>query len=385
MVIPGVRGAGGAERSLAAMAPDLCRHVDLTVVTLTGKTELRADLESAGARFVDLRPAGRLAAVRQLGSVLADIEPDVVHTTLTDADIVGRVAAMRARLPVVSSLVSTSYGRAQFAGSWVFRAKKAGIWAADLASARAVVRFHALTNHVARTASRQLLIPPSRITVIPRGRDPEALGRRTAERRSEARQTLGVADATPLVIVAARHEYAKGLDIALRAFAVIARQRPEVRFLIAGRDGRQSPQLRTLTAELGLDGVVEFIGQRDDIAALMCAADVWCVPSRWEGMGSILIEAMALEVPVVASAVPAIAEVGGSPSAFRLFEIGDHQAMARDVLEVLSDQHGRATAQRLGRRRFLEQYTAAAVSDQLHEFYRQAVTQSRFGKRSGDA
>lgn len=143
--------------------------------------------------------------------------------------------------------------------------------------------------------------------------------------------------------------------------------------------------MRTLTAELGLDGVVEFIGQRDDIAALMCAADVWCVPSRWEGMGSILIEAMALEVPVVASAVPAIAEVGGSPSAFRLFEIGDHQAMARDVLEVLSDQHGRATAQLLGRRRFLEQYTAAAVSDQLHEFYRQAVTQSRFGKRSGDA
>ena len=102
-------------------------------------------------------------------------------------------------------------------------------------------------------------------------------------------------------------------------------------------------------------------------------------------MGSILVEAMALEVPTVAASVPAIVEVGGEPPAFRLFKVGDHNEMAGAVLDLLRDTDQRERAQLLGRARFLREYTAEAVSTQMQAFYKEAITESRFGERRSRA
>ena len=301
----------------------------------------------------------------------------MVHTTLIDADLVGRIAGVASRRPVVSSLVNENHGFSLLEGSPQHVAKYAGVWAADAATARLVVRFHALTEYVATTMSKRLCIPRRRIEIIGRGHDPGQLGRRTAVRRAAARRSLGVEDTVPLVVAAARHEKQKGLDTLIEAVAQLRTRIPNIQAVIGGRDGSQSTVLHSLVQRLGLTESVSFIGQRDDLPDLMCAADVWCVPSRWEGFGSILTEAMALEVPVVASDLPPVREVAGGREMFWLVPPGSPDALASRIECVLRGDEENVRRTTAARRRFLESFTAEAVSQQMLGFWATAHKESR--------
>ena len=380
-VIPGLGDGGGAERSLQAMAPHLAAAVDLHVAYFTRRSALRPVLESSGAVVHSLGEGSRLHTLRGLEGVIRSVAPDLIHTTLIDADLVGRMAGARHGTPTVSSLVSLSYGRAQFEGSSpLTNAKRLAIWGADIATARSVIRFHALTNHVASTMSRRLRVPLSRMTVIPRGRDPESLGTRSPERRQLTRRALGVGD-QPLVIAAARHERPKGLDVLIQAIPLVLKSIPEARFIVGGRDGLETPRLKQLSERLRLGESVEFIGPRSDVPDLMCAADVWCVPSRWEGFGGILLEAMALEVPVVASDLEAIREVAGPDAPFQLVAPEDPTALASGIISVLQQPDRARQRAVVGRDRFLDNFTVDQTSARTIDLYENALVSAR-GRRA---
>ena len=382
-VIPGVRGAGGAERSLAASAPFLCRHVELHIATLTGRNDLAPQLEEAGATLHDLGPAGRLDLVRRLVRLIREIRPDLVHTTLIDADLVGRSAAVLTGTPVVTSLVNTNHSTSQGDSHGVHPLKRLTAWGADVATARTVVTFHALTQHVATTMKRRLLVSRRRMRVIPRGRSDEQLGRRDGGRRARARRMLGVDRGQTLVIAAARHEHQKGLDLYIAACSDVATRRPgRYAFLLGGRDGRETEHLHGLARDLGDFAQVRFIGQRDDLPELMCAADLWVVPSRREGLGSILVELMALEVPVVASAVPPILEVSGDPPVFWLAEPRSSSSLASAMIDALDRVDTTASLVRRARERYLESFQAESVSAAMIDLYAEAIRRSRWSRWS---
>lgn len=376
-VIPGLGGGGGAERSLLSMMPTLTAAADIHIATFSDRTELVTPLEDAGATVRVLPARSRPAVARALTGHIRTIKPDLVHTTLVDADLVGRLAAMGTGTPVVSSLVNDRYGAG---GPVAIRLKRAGIHVLDAATARGVVRFHALTEHVACAAARALLIPRHRIDVIPRGRRRAELGERTDERRAKVRAELGVDD-RPLIIAAARHERQKGLDILIAAMPEVLRREPDALLLIGGRDGTETAGLRRLAAHLEASGQVRFIGPRDDVPDLMCAADVWCVPSRWEGLGSILVEAMGLGVPTVASDVPPIRETAGEPPCFHLCPPDQPGALAEAVSTVLADAALRAQLTDRARRRFEESYTAEVIGRRMLDFYRSALATTRWRRR----
>ena len=364
---------------MAAAAPYLSRDVDLHIATLTGRNELGADLAEAGATLHDLGPAGRVELVRRLIHLIEDIQPDLVHTTLIDADLVGRAAALITRTPVVSSLVNTAHPFRKRDSPGVHLAKRLGVWGADIATARTVVAFHALTDHVAATMARRLLVRRSRVTVITRGRSDDALGRPDAARRHRARAMLGVSSEELLVVAAARHERQKGLDLYVAACAEVAAVRPgRYVFVLGGRDGQDTRMLRELARSHSESAPIRFIGQRDDLPEIMCAADLWVVPSRWEGLGSILVELMALEVPVVAAAVPAIAEVAGDPPVLWLAEPGSSHALASRMRDALDRPEATASLTQRARERYLASFQAEAVSAATVVFYDEAVRRSRW-------
>ncbi|MGH2637072.1 MAG: glycosyltransferase, partial [Actinomycetota bacterium] len=304
---------GGAERSLAALAPHYsARGLELEVAYLRPVVGLQPEFERAGIRLFDLSgPRGRLGWVDRCARLVRSVRPDLIHTTLFESDLAGRAAGAITRVPVVSSLVNVTYTEAQLDDPNLRPWKVRGARFLDAVSARRVVRFHAITVHVADEMSRRLRLDRSRVDVVPRGRDPKQLGRRTERRRSKARSSLGVEPATPVVLAAARQEYQKGLDVLLEAFERVVRREPRARLLVAGRDGNQTRELEEIVARFGLDGSVTFLGVRSDIEDLMCAADLFVMPSRWEGLGSVLIEAMGLEVPAVASDLGPVREVVG--------------------------------------------------------------------------
>ena len=222
-VIDGL-GRSGAEQSLLATTPRLIsRGISLDVAYLYERDGLRSAFEAAGARTIWLGdPRRRGVAARRLHGVIRDLEPDLVHTTLFDADVAGRTAARLAGVPVVSSLVNVHYGRQQLTNPRLRPSKVRAAQALDALTARACVRFHAISQHVADVMGGRLRIRRP-IDVIARGRDSGSLGRRTTDRRTAARLSLGIEGDVPLILALARQEHQKGLDVLLDAVpAVIA-------------------------------------------------------------------------------------------------------------------------------------------------------------------
>jgi glycosyltransferase involved in cell wall biosynthesis len=366
---------GGAERSLAALAPHLAaRGVRLDVAYLQPRVGLQAELRAAGAELWSLDGrGGRIGWLWRVRRLAAERRPDLLHTTLFEADIAGRTAGWSRRLPVVSSLVNLAYGPEQ-AGRGVARWKLRGAQLADAATARSVTRFHAVSRHVAEQMGRRLRLPAERIDVVPRGRDHRLLGSRTPQRRHAARAGLGLDAGTPLVLAAARHEAQKGLDTLVEAFAAVHGELPDAKLALAGRDGAQTPRLRAAVERLGLGQAVRFLGARDDVPELLCGADLFVLPSRWEGLPGAVLEAMALEAPVVASDLPMVREAVTDGVTARLVPVDRPAALAAAILEVLGDPAAAAARAARGRADFLDRFTIERAADGMVALYRRAMS-----------
>ena len=298
-----------------------------------------------------------------------------MHTTLFEADLAGRIAARLAGIPVVTTLAGIQYGPEQFGSGQVPRWKLHLAQATDIATGRLARRFHAVSRQVAETMAPRLWIPKGRIEVVPRGRDPRTLGVRDEGRRLRARRSLGIDPSTPLVLAAARHEYAKGLDVLLRSVPRVLAEDPTVRFAIAGREGSQTDRLHAMVDEYEIALAVEFLGARDDVFELMCAADAFVAPSRREGSPGAVLEAMALEVPIVATSLPAIRELVDEDCA-ALVPSQDPAGLAFGILRVLGDQSSARERANVAKQRFLARFTLDRVVEQMIRFYETALASS---------
>ncbi|MGH2807138.1 MAG: glycosyltransferase [Actinomycetota bacterium] len=364
----------GAEKSLLALSPHFLRGgVELEIAYLNDRPGLQNDFGRIGVPTVCLDgPGGRLGWARRAQKLVAERKPDLIHTTLFEADLAGRIAASVTHTPVVSSLVNAMYGPEQFGDPNLSATKLRLAQAADAATARVVSRWHAISEHVADTMSRRLLIDRDRIDIIPRGRDPEALGPRTPERRARVRSALGISDDAPLVVTAARHEFQKGLTTAIEAFSRLLVRFPDAVFLIAGREGNATPDLRDTIARFGVEDRVRLLGARDDVPDLMAAADLCVISSLWEGLGGTAIEAIALKAPLVASDLAPIREVVGEGVA-RLVPKGEAAPLADAMIATLEEPEDAAARAVRGHERYLESFAIESVADRMLQFYERSL------------
>jgi glycosyltransferase involved in cell wall biosynthesis len=363
---------GGAEESLAVLAPHLVgAGVELDVAYLHERdAALKSALTGAGARVSTLGSDRRLA-MKALRALQRTRQPDLVHTTLFEADIIARVANITTSMPIVTSLVNEAYGPEQLGNPQLRRWKVRGAQLLDAISARRVTRFHAVSSNVARVMGSRLRIPAGRIDVIPRGRDPATLGRREPARRTQMRAQLGLAPDDVMLLAVGRHEYQKGIDVAIAALPAVKATHPTAKLFVAGREGNATGMLRTMVDTERLGDAVRFLGYRVDVPDLLCAADVFVFPSRWEGSPGSVIEAMALETPIVASDIPAVREVGATSSAV-LIPPDDPRVLAGAIAAAIDDPHSgdRVTT---ARERFLTSFTAERVAQEMLAFYERTV------------
>ncbi len=378
-VIDGLNRVGGAEQGLMAMAAPLVRSgIKLDIAYLTASPGgFQSELTAAGATVFGVHHSGRGRTAGALRSLVRERRPDLVHTTLYEADVLGRTAALAARTPVVSSLVNAAYGpehlQARGLNPWKVRAAQA----VDAATARGTRRFHALTWYVAGAMASRLRISPDRIDVVPRGRDPELLGTATPERRAAVRAALGLADEVPVVLAAARQQYQKGLDVLIAAWPAVLRAVPGAVLLLAGSPGAESGRLRQLAAAVPEPGSVRFLGPRGDVYDLMAAADVFTVPSRWEGLGSAAMEAMGVGVPLVCSDVPALRETVRSEDYAMLVPPERPAELAAALGETLTGRPAALGRVQAARARFLTSFTLHQVTAQMVQFYERSLSPRR--------
>ena len=179
-----------------------------------------------------------------------------------------------------------------------------------------------------------------RLCIIPDGRD---LAPFCAGNKERVRREFGLDPATLLVGMAARITSMKGQDIFLRMAAQIKKRVTDVRFLLVGStlckdDERYMQDLQRLVADLGLQKEVIFAGYREDMPDILAAMDCFVHPSRHGAFVSVLIEAMASGLPIVASDVDGIPECVGRQGSAVLLPPVDPAAWADAVITILRDR-----------------------------------------------
>ena len=361
-------GAGGAERSLAEMLPHFQRAgITPSIAYLREKREgVQRHVEERGFKVCPLPQGSLLRRVAALRERIGLERPGLVHATLFHANLVGRLGAAGTGVPVLSSLVNTSYAPARLRDPNITPWKLRLVQAADALTAHLLTaHFHAITEAVKAATVRDLRLAPERITVVERGRDPERLGRPGAGRRRQARRRLGLGEEDEVLLNVGRQDYQKGQWYALEAVTRLMEQRPRLKLLVAGRVGRATPVLQRLADQSDLRERVRFLGHRSDIPDLLAAADVFVFPSLFEGLGGACIEAMALGLPIVCSDIPALREVVGAEESGLLVEPANAGALAQAIRTLLDDPERAAAMGRRGREIFERRFTLQQSAERM--------------------
>lgn len=174
-----------------------------------------------------------------------------------------------------------------------------------------------------------------RIRTILNGIDPQA-NRRDGARRAEVRAELGLAPGDIVVGSVGRVEAQKRFDLLLKAVAILRPSRPELRLVIVG-DGTLKRALEQQLASLGLDGVARFLGQRSDVARIHHALDLFVQSSDYEGSANAVLEAMAMETPLVATTAGGTSELVEADVHGVLVAPGSAEELAHAIDRVLCD------------------------------------------------
>ncbi len=267
-----------------------------------------------------------LGEARQLREVVRRVRPDVVHLHSSKAGLAGRLA-VRGQVPTVFQ-----------PHAWSFHATSGAVSAASALWERLAVRW---THLVVAVSGGELHegyrrgIAPARSVIVPNGVD---VHRFVPQDRDAARHRLGLSDA-PLAVCMGRLALQKGQDTLLRAWPMVTALVPDAQLALVG-DGPE----REALAALAPPGAT-LHGPTRAPEDWYAAADLIVVPSRWEGMALVPLEAMASERCVVGFDVAGLAESVGDAGA--VIPRGDVRGLAREVAARLGDpQH----AQREGRR-----------------------------------
>ncbi len=322
----------GAEKQMVLLARGLPRdrfHVE--VATLTRLGPLAQELQAAGIPVTGIGKRLKFdpVALHRLLRFLRSRRFDVVQTWIFAANTYGRLAAHLARVPIV---VTTEMAVDLWKGARErFIDRRLARWCDRLVgNSHAVAEFY-----------RSLGIPEERLSVIysgiteeePPPVDPAAI-----------RAEFGFEAETPLVFFAGRLAEQKRIDDLLKALDLLQHVQPDLRTLIAG-DGPLRSRLEETARLYQLAGRVRFLGHRDDVPRLMAASDLVVLPSAYEGLPNVVLEAMQLRKPVVATAAPGTTEVVVDGQTGVLVPVGNIQLLARAIRDIVRDP---ALARRLG-------------------------------------
>ena len=254
------------------------------------------------------------------------------------------------------------------------RVRLQAVRAVDGSTARHLTtHFHAVTPTVKRAAVDALGVDPARVTVVERGRDPARLGERTPERRARVRAALGLRDEDEVILNVGRQEYQKAQRDLLDAAARLGSRRPRAVLLIAGRTGNASDDLTRQLASSPVADRIRFLGHRDDVPDLLAAADVFAFPSLYEGTGGAAIEAMALGLPIVTSAIDSMRDVVDEGRNAVLVAPSASAALA-DALDALLEDPARRQAFGAHSREIFEaRFTLERCTRKMVELYRRVI------------
>lgn len=329
---------------------------------LPRKDHLAGELEDLGATvtcFGTRSSPALLLSVPRVAAWLRRERPDLLHAHLPLAGVVGRLAGRWAGVPVVY----TEHNLQERYHPWT---RRLNAWTWGLQD-----RVIAVSGQVADSVARSVgsRIP---VQVVQNGIAVERF-RPDPELRRRCREELGIPPGAPVVGTVAVFRRQKRLDRWLQAAADLRAAGSEAWFLLVG-DGPLRRDLEAEAERLGLGGVTVWPGLSRDVRPHLAAMDVYSMSSSFEGLPLALLEAMAMELPVVATAVGGIPEVVVEGETGRLVPSDTPEELAGAVRSLLEDRQLRRRMGRAGRERVEERFSMTRMSREVHAVYRRALS-----------
>lgn len=329
---------GSAENTVASTLALMRSGYECTLATGLGGSDghVVADARRRGCAVVDVPSLHRevgardLVALGELVRLMRRQRPAIVHTHTSKAGFTGRLAARIARVPVVihqpHGHIFYGYDGPRLTALYVALERLAARWTDVMITLTA----RGTEEHLARGIGR-----PEQYVSVPSG-VPTAALRERAPARAAARARLGLTPDDFAVAALGRFVPVKGFDLLVAALPRLAQAVPGARLLLIG-DGPERERLAALATRLGVSARITVTGAISDVGAYLAAADVFAAPSRNEGMGRALVEAMALGLPVVGAAVGGIPAVVSDGVCGRLVPAGDVDALAEALTDLARD------------------------------------------------
>ena len=343
--------AGVAAVVESLVADQTRRGWDVTVACPPGNLSRAA--KDMGARAVPWRAgrapgAGVALSTGELASIVRRTDPDVCHLHSSMAGLTGRLA-IRGRRPTIFQPHAWSFEAARGALGRVSTAWEglASRWTDEVVCAS--------EGEAAAGRAAGVTVP---IRLVPNGVDVDRFDPSRWPERAGVRRRLDL-PARPVVLCAGRLCEQKGQDLLFEAWPTIASAVPDAVLVIVG-DGPMREEVRDTAAR---STSVQWAGAVDDLAPWYLAADVVVVPSRWEGMALVPLEALACARPVVAFDVAGVRESVGDAGA--VVAARDHAELARAVTERLLDLDLAADEGQRGRERAVRMFDARQAADRV--------------------
>lgn len=341
----------------------------LVIVPAQGTfTELLAR-ERIATHELDLGRLARADAPLRLARLLVRERVDLLHThTMLAGNVHARLAGLLARVPVVSHIHIEDAFRPQPAVRLVQQLL-------DNATARLCARVIAVSDGTRDALLRQGY-PAAKTTTIRNGIDAEAVAAVAGDGEG-ARRSLGVAATAPLIGEIARLCDVKGQLELIRAVARLSDRLPKLRLVLVGDDlesaGAYRVRLEKEARDLGVADRVIFAGYRRDVPAVLASLDVLALPSHAEGLPIVVLEAMAVGTPVVATAVGGTPELVEDGVTGVLVPPGDPERLA-DALGALLGSPGRRGSMGVAaRERVRTRFSVGAASGRVLDVYRDVL------------
>jgi glycosyltransferase involved in cell wall biosynthesis len=324
--LPSLAG-GGAERSMLNVARGFSDVASVDLVLARAEGPLRASV-APGVRIVDLGARRTFGAVVPLARYLRSVRPDGMIAAVSHANLVAVMAATLAGVgtPVVvseQSQLSTGLEHAQRRRDRFTPMLMRRLF--PRATAVTAVSRGVADDLVARTG-----LEPAAVTVANNPVMAEDLEHQAKQPLEHPWLACGHG---PVVVAAGRLTEQKDFPCLLRALTLVRQH--DVRAVILG-DGEDREALQALVSELGLDDSVELTGHVNNPYPFMAAATVFVLSSRWEGLPTVLLEALALGVPIVSTDCPSgPREILEDGHLGRLVPVGDPAALADAIAESI--------------------------------------------------
>lgn len=360
LIITGLE-PGGAERALTQLALRIDRnrfqpHVfGLRLPPAETQRELVEQLEAAEipVEFLQTRYKWQFpVAVWRLSRRLRKLRPAIVQSFLFHANVVSAYAGKFSRVKVVAGVrVADPNGSRQRTERWI---------------APLVERFVCVSQSVADFCAQTCRLPQQKLVVIPNGVDVAKFRDAVAADRTK----LGLPADRRFLIAVGRLDKQKGHDWLLPLLPQVFAERPQHDLLLVG-DGPERETLQRQAEALGLEPRIHFLGWRGDVPSLLKLADLLLLPSRWEGMPNVLLEAMAAGKPTVTTRVEGAEEILGPLATEQLIELGDGPAFQKRVLAMTASNATAADLGEANQERVQQHFSLAVMAKAYEELYRQ--------------